>query len=471
MPDYQPSSGMATRRVQPRNSDEEANRSRTIRPDLEPAPQPWPGLPYVAVLVMCGFLALQLYPSTHWRHPQDRLKRWVPHGDPQIVQATGKDSFYSTLDEVQVQQAEDLAAQEKLSALPKDEDHDEDTVAFLKKAGEQEVHIFVSTDASDFRPLAVLVNSTISNALHPERLHFHLVMPPSHRFRAKHLSAFFRDVKIEIVSENIDLKEMESHISFRNNSKARPELQSVYNFVPFLLPRYFKDIDRFIYLDADVVVKGNIEELLQIDLEDRAAAAVEDCSQKLETYFDFDQLAKIQARPNKPAWVPSVPINSEACVFNRGVLVINTKQWIKEQVTEAILWWMDEFHDADSVLYKYGLSQPPFLLALYGKYKKLETLWNVRGLGRHEFSEHEREFLEKKYNHKPDRKPFISFEADSAKILHFNGKFKPWKRVRPVGASKDVISRCGAKGVECAKLWWEYLSPLADEILKHDDTM
>lgn len=60
---------------------------------------------------------------------------------------------------------------------------------------------------------------------------------------------------VSVYSENIDLKEMENHISFRNNSKARPELQSVYNFVPFLLPRYFKDVGRFIYLDADVVVK------------------------------------------------------------------------------------------------------------------------------------------------------------------------------------------------------------------------
>lgn len=48
---------------------------------------------------------------------------------------------------------------------------------------------------------------------------------------------------------------MEEHITFRKNSKARPELQSVYNFIPFLLPRYFKDVGKFIYLDADIVVK------------------------------------------------------------------------------------------------------------------------------------------------------------------------------------------------------------------------
>lgn len=120
MADYQPYPSMATRRSQQRgSSDEDMARSRTIRPDLEPAPQPWPWMPYVAVLLMCGFLALQLYPSTHWRHPQDRLKRWVKHGDPQIVLATGRDDFYSSLDEVQVQQAEDLAAQQAQAALAK----------------------------------------------------------------------------------------------------------------------------------------------------------------------------------------------------------------------------------------------------------------------------------------------------------------------------------------------------------------
>lgn len=52
-----------------------------------------------------------------------------------------------------------------LIALLQGEDHDEETIAFLKKAGEQPVHIFICTDDTDFRPIAVLVNSTLSNAL------------------------------------------------------------------------------------------------------------------------------------------------------------------------------------------------------------------------------------------------------------------------------------------------------------------
>lgn len=58
-----------------------------------------------------------------------------------------------------------------------------------------------------------------------------------------------------MISESIDMKELEQHIYYRKSSKARPELKSPYNFVPFLLPRYFEDVGRIIYLDADIVVK------------------------------------------------------------------------------------------------------------------------------------------------------------------------------------------------------------------------
>lgn len=259
---------------------------------------------------------------------------------------------------------------------------------------------------------------------------------------------------VSLYSDTIDFEDMKKHMTFWNNSEAEPEPQSMYSFVPFLLPQYFKDVGRLIYLDADVVVKvsklyfnflvllcwtipiekafkanlyedmcmlglavdleaglpwpelfrtyfygvftlivigrekkfmtckklenlngtivllwwlfhwmflwvtililqGNIEELMHIDLENKAIAAVEDCSQKLETYFDLDRLAKIQARPEKPAWVPAEPINPNACGLNEGVLVIDTNPWNKQQVTKAIFWWMDEFRSADSALYKY----------------------------------------------------------------------------------------------------------------------
>jgi hypothetical protein len=77
-------------------------------------------------------------------------------------------------------------------------------------------------------------------------------------------------------------------------------------------------------------------------------------------YFDFAQLDEIQNRdgPNGPSWLPDKPFNRSACVFNRGVLVIDTKRWQDENITKAIVWWMDEFRKSGDkkALYKYALS-------------------------------------------------------------------------------------------------------------------
>ena len=114
------------------------------------------------------------------------------------------------------------------------------------------------------------------------------------------------------------------------------------------------------------------------------------------------------------------------------------------------------------------MSQPPFLLALYGKHKVLDETWNVRGLGRPNLSDMERMYYLKGWNMNFTRIPFMSPFADEAHILHFNGKYKPWKGKRHRGENDDIISICGPPetGQECASLWWEYLSPDANDYLK-----
>jgi lipopolysaccharide biosynthesis glycosyltransferase len=95
-----------------------------------------------------------------------------------------------------------------------------------------------------------------------------------------------------------------------------------------------------------------LEELDNVDLEGHSVAAIEDCSQRFQVYFDFAQLDEIQS------WLPDKPFNRSACVFNRGVLVIDTKRWQDENITKAIVWWMDEFRKSGDkkALYKYALS-------------------------------------------------------------------------------------------------------------------
>ncbi|CAI5479113.1 unnamed protein product [Closterium sp. Yama58-4] len=376
------------------------------------------------------------------------------------------------------------------------------------------IHVFVSTDETDLRPIAVVINSTLVNAREPWRVDFHLVVPEKNvAAMRKKLLPLFPSTRIEIVSISPSLangtataaapaaataaaataaagagagagvaaaaegaggamrmgwwEKLGALITYKEGSGARKELVSIFNFLPFYLPQMAPQFRRIVYLDADIVVVGDIGELADVDMEGRPVAAVQDCMQTFKTYFDFDQLAAIQARkdPSKP-WMPSGPFNKTTCVFNRGVLLMDVQRWLQSNISGAIEWWMSEFSRAPNPLYKFGMSQPPFLLTIYDRYKKLDRIWNTRGLGRDRFGEKERDYLATIGLGRPPKRPFVSFWADSAKILHFNGKFKPWRGKRERREGEEVKSVCGEKRFDCARLWWQYLSPEAEAELR-----
>ncbi|CAK9078133.1 unnamed protein product [Durusdinium trenchii] len=191
-----------------------------------------------------------------------------------------------------------------------------------------------------------------------------------------------------------------SLISYRSSSGARKGLASAFNFAPFYLeenqsPKAPKslEVSRLIYLDTDVLLLGDIEALWKVDMKGLPAAAVEDCSQSfdpqqnvLEEPFAVLQDPKSQGEFMSECDLDPGPLSNSSppmsvtaqhgephqmhdklfsvgrlqhmaahgkrglskkdCVFNRGIFV------------------MDD-------LYKFGMSQPPWLLALHKKYHKL----------------------------------------------------------------------------------------------------
>ena len=74
--------------------------------------------------------------------------------------------------------------------------------------------------------------------------------------------------------------------------------------------------------------------------------------------------------------------SNETCVFNRGVVLLDCKRWRELRLTETIEDLVDAYVHSHAKLWRGGISQPPFLLALAGRYMKLNMEWNVRGLGR-----------------------------------------------------------------------------------------
>ena len=76
------------------------------------------------------------------------------------------------------------------------------------------------------------------------------------------------------------------------------------------------------------------------------------------------------------------------CLFNRGIVLVDTAAWKRQHVTEEIEQWMVWDHFAAQA-FGYGafrkrksVSQAPFLAALMNRFTDLGREWNVRGLGR-----------------------------------------------------------------------------------------
>ncbi|KAJ8600638.1 hypothetical protein CTAYLR_006925 [Chrysophaeum taylorii] len=315
--------------------------------------------------------------------------------------------------------------------------------------------VTVATDATNQLPIVAVLNSTSSNAAKAGDISF--VVITRHVRRLQHVvHRFLPQIAVTVCGGFSELlmqrPALSKLMSLRNSTRVkRKELLSPFNFAAFYLPYVLHDSPRarVLYLDTDTVVKGDVGDLDDLDMRGAPAAAVEDCTQKIFKYINFEMLRKYDQRaPEKQAWKRwglADTLSNETCVFNRGVVLFDCARWRELRLTETIEDLVDAFVESRARLWRGGISQPPFLLTLAGRYLKLDLEWNVRGLGRMDLGRREwlqlAEYARHRYGSEPNVferhmapsgpfrqtfNPFLCPIAAFAKILHFNGEFKPW---------------------------------------------
>jgi lipopolysaccharide biosynthesis glycosyltransferase len=176
--------------------------------------------------------------------------------------------------------------------------------------------------------------------------------------------------------------------SFRDLSTL-PHISTM-TFARTLLPYCFpSSTSRLLYLDADILVLGDLSALWETDLEGNAFGAVVDS----HSFINAKRLGLTTGIKGESAGVM-------AEYFNAGVLLVDLQKWRQEQVSEQAINYLVD--NPRSLL----ADQDALNISSGGRWKRLDSRWNCLHHPAGGF-----------YKMQPEQRP---------SIIHYAGRGKPW---------------------------------------------
>ena len=176
----------------------------------------------------------------------------------------------------------------------------------------------------------------------------------------------------------------------------------IYAYLRLLAPGILQGVNRFLYLDSDLLARSSVLPLYDLVGENAVAAAARDY------YYDVLEsglkhtFAELGVGKNEP-------------YFNSGVMMVDADAWRNREVSERAIAYLN--NHASTVMHG---DQDALNAVLAGQLREMDLSWNVQ-LGAFEYFERvgwpiERESLRM-------RKAEL---LNDPKIVHFIGPSKPW---------------------------------------------
>lgn len=275
--------------------------------------------------------------------------------------------------------------------------------------------VIVCPDRHQFVGALALMRSAEVNTRNPGRLSFHLLTGKGESADLLAcLRRAFPDPAFRYeVEEFVPTPVLERYIRVAEGGLCNvPYRSAALNCSRFYLAEAFPELDKVVYLDADIIVQGDLDDLdreATLDRHDLAAVPEEEWGLFLE---DAPQLRGVDFR--KPG-------------FNAGVFVTRLRRWRELGVGAQTETWMSAWSDVREArgedLFYFG-SQAILNLIFREKTEWLSKRWNVASLG---------------YIH-----DIPAADLDGAGILHWSCSRKPWK---PNGRYKELWEKYDVSGV------------------------
>ncbi|KAK4491971.1 hypothetical protein RD792_002755 [Penstemon davidsonii] len=283
---------------------------------------------------------------------------------------------------------------------------------------------------------SVVASSLVQNSLHPEKVVLHVITdrktyypmqawfslhpltPAIIEVKALHQFDWFTKGKVPVL-EAME-KDQKVRSKFRGGSSAivanntekpkviaaklqalSPKYNSLMNHIRIHLPELFPSLNKVVFLDDDIVVQTDLSPLWDIDMNGKVNGAVETCrgedkfvmSKKFKSYLNFSHpLIAKNFNPNECAWA-------------YGMNIFDLEAWRRTNISQKYHYWLEQNLKSDLSLWQLG-TLPPGLIAFHGHVQTIDPFWHMLGLGYQDNT--------------------TITEAESAGVVHFNGRAKPW---------------------------------------------
>lgn len=170
----------------------------------------------------------------------------------------------------------------------------------------------------------------------------------------------------------------------------------------------FPQHDRLVYLDVDVLLKGDVAELYDADLHGAPIGAVRDCA--------VLQSISTGRLPGHLEYISGMGVTDPFLYCNTGVLVMDLGQ-MREQETEDRLLRLLEAHPGS---FPY-MDQDIINIVFHGRIAPLPLRWNYH----FQFELHHAGMADLISGTEFEEAPAL-FESRSWKLFHLVGDYKPW---------------------------------------------
>lgn len=252
------------------------------------------------------------------------------------------------------------------------------------------MNIALSSDVKFSRPLATTISSILSNAGKFDYFNFYILdggLLEIDKDKLKKLKKI-KDFNIEFI--NIKNGEFENC----------PTCQYWFSnavYYRFKLPSLFKNFDKLLYIDCDLIVRKSLKSLYETPLDNSYAVVVEDINFKLNTLKDpnLAQLMKERLEVSK--------------YFNSGVMLLNLKKMRDDNIEVKCFDFLNKY--PEKILYA---DQCVLNAVFKNNVKFLDEKFNFQ------FQD------ERQKNYKEHRQLYEKLKSDVI-ILHYTGPKKPWK--------------------------------------------